>query len=72
MFNAMISPMLKRSDHFQTQSDHRVRPAIRCEMCARVVAGEAKPGLSSLWGEDRRRNGDELRQFPQVLGSARQ
>jgi hypothetical protein len=31
MFNAMISPMPKRWDRFPTQSDHRVRPAIRCE-----------------------------------------
>ena len=25
-------------------------------------------GLSALCGEDRRRKGDELRQFPQILG----
>jgi hypothetical protein len=29
-------------------------------------------GLSASYGEDRRRKGDQLRQFPQVLGSGRQ
>jgi hypothetical protein len=42
----------------------------RCVSAAAVSA--AKLGLTASCGEDRRRKGDELRQFPQVLGSGRQ
>ena len=37
---------------------------------ARVVS-EAKLGLSASCGEDRRWEGDELGQFPQILGGGR-
>ena len=38
-------------------------------MCVSVAAvSEAKLGLSASCGEDWRRKGDELRQFPQILG----
>ena len=33
---------------------------------------EAKPGLFASFGEDWGRNGDELRQFPQILGGGGQ
>ena len=37
-----------------------------------AAASEAKPGVSASRGEDRCRKGDELRQFPEVLGGGGQ
>jgi transcriptional regulator with XRE-family HTH domain len=37
-----------------------------------AAVSEAKPGISASRGEDRRRKGDELRHFPEVLGGGGQ
>ena len=36
------------------------------------AAVSEKPGISASRGEDRRRKGDELRQFPEILGGGGQ
>jgi hypothetical protein len=41
-------------------------------ICVSGAVSEAKLGLSASGGEDRRRKGDELRQFPEILGGGGQ
>jgi len=48
------------------------RPSLAFAGGRRSAASRAKLGLCALCGEDRRRKGDELCQFPQVLGGGGQ
>ena len=60
-----------RHDRF-TSISLKNRVFRRPRYASAAAVSEAKPGISASRGEDRRRKGDELRHFPEVLGGGGQ